>query len=58
MQYYFEVALGTPATVVLSPGFDASWSNTPYWVVRADDQKRTDPGGVVAALEAFESRPR
>ena len=34
LQYYFELTLAAPATVVLHPGFDASWSNTPYWVVR------------------------
>ncbi len=34
LQYYFELVLATPAAVVLCPGFDANWSNTPYWVVR------------------------
>jgi hypothetical protein len=34
LQYYFELVLATPAAVVLCPGFDASWSNTPYWVAR------------------------
>jgi hypothetical protein len=34
LQYYFELVLATPAAVVLCPGFDATWSNTPYWVVR------------------------
>ena len=34
LQYYFELVLATPATVVLCPGFDANWSNTPYWVAR------------------------
>ena len=34
LQYYFELVLAAPATVVLCPGFDATWSNTPYWVVR------------------------
>ena len=34
LQYYFELVLTTPAAVVLCPGFDANWSNTPYWVAR------------------------
>jgi hypothetical protein len=34
LQYYFELLLGTPAVVVLCPGFDANWSNTPYWIAR------------------------
>jgi hypothetical protein len=34
LQYYFELVLATPAAVVLCPGFDARWSNTPYCVVR------------------------
>ncbi|MGE5125388.1 MAG: hypothetical protein ACM3PV_03795 [Betaproteobacteria bacterium] len=34
LQYYFELATATPAAVVLCPGFDANWSNAPYWVVR------------------------
>jgi hypothetical protein len=34
LQYYFELVLARPNEVVLCPGFDASWSNTPYWVVR------------------------
>ncbi|MGD8896400.1 MAG: twin-arginine translocation signal domain-containing protein [Acidobacteriota bacterium] len=34
LQYYFELVLATPAAVVLCPGFDASWANTPYCVVR------------------------
>jgi hypothetical protein len=34
LQYYFELVLATPAAVVLWPGFDASWTNAPYWVVR------------------------
>jgi hypothetical protein len=35
LQYYFELVLATPKkAVVLCPGFDASWSNTPYWVAR------------------------
>ncbi len=34
LQYYFELVLTAPAAVVLSPGFNATWSNTPYWVAR------------------------
>jgi hypothetical protein len=34
LQYYFELVRARPATVVLWPGFEASWTNTPYWVVR------------------------
>jgi hypothetical protein len=34
LQYYFELVLTNPAAVVLCPGFDANWSNTPYWIVR------------------------
>jgi hypothetical protein len=34
LQYYLELVLATPAAVVLCPGFDGNWSNTPYWVVR------------------------
>jgi hypothetical protein len=34
LQYYFELVLPTPAAVVLCPGFDVGWSNTPYWVAR------------------------
>jgi hypothetical protein len=34
LQYYFELVLATSAAVVLWPGFEPSWANTPYRVVR------------------------
>jgi hypothetical protein len=34
LQYYFELAAGTPPRAWLHPGFDSTWSNQPYVVVR------------------------
>jgi hypothetical protein len=34
LQYYLELVIASPKAVVLSPGFNARWSNTPYWVAR------------------------
>jgi hypothetical protein len=34
LQYYFEIAVGSPASVVLHPGFAADWMGQPYYVVR------------------------
>jgi hypothetical protein len=34
LQYYFELSFAAPRATVLFPGFDASWSETPYWVAR------------------------
>ncbi len=34
LQYYFELVLAAPRATVLFPGFDASWSDTPYWLAR------------------------
>ena len=35
LQYYFELKAGTPPRAWLHPGFNATWSNMPYFVVRA-----------------------
>jgi hypothetical protein len=34
LQYYFALTAGAPPVATLHPGFDASWSSQPYFVVR------------------------
>jgi len=34
LQYYFELAESSPRTAVLYPGFNSTWSNVPYFVLR------------------------
>jgi hypothetical protein len=59
LQYYFELVLATPAAVVLCPGFDASWTNTPYWVVRQRRGRVSRLDSLAAAgCSAGAQRPR
>jgi len=34
LQHYFVLAAGSPPRPALHPGFNATWSNPPYFVVR------------------------